>query len=93
MISKIIFLSQGYTTILKLLFTCQVLKMLDKLTQPLQALTHLTTTHRRQDTATTFGHLMRIQHTCPCCCDTLLCHMRLGGSYWRCSSCRQEMPA
>jgi hypothetical protein len=41
-------MSQGYTSILKLLFTCQVLKMLDKLTKPLQALTHLTTSAGRQ---------------------------------------------
>ena len=91
-LSKFIFIRQGYTTILKLLFTCQVLKMLDKLTKPLQALTQLTTSHSRQDTATTFGQSTMIQHTCPCCCDTLLGHMRLGGLYWRCCSCRQEMP-
>lgn len=53
--------------------------MLDKLTKALQALTHRTTSHRRQDTATTFGQSMMIHHSCPCCCDILLRHMRLEG--------------
>ncbi|KAF3886830.1 hypothetical protein DA73_0400016060 [Tolypothrix bouteillei VB521301] len=29
---------------------------------------------------------------CPCCSYTLLRHMGLGGIYWRCSHCYQEMP-
>jgi ribosomal protein L37AE/L43A len=78
-------------SILKLLFT-QIKKMLANLTKPLHALSHRTTAHSRQDTGTTLGQSMMIKHNCPCCSDTLLRHMRLGGLYWRCSSCNQEMP-
>ncbi|HEY9740199.1 MAG TPA: hypothetical protein V6C90_06880 [Coleofasciculaceae cyanobacterium] len=66
--------------------------MLDKLTKPLEALTQLTASQSRQDTAITLGRSMIIQHNCPCCSDILLRHMRLGGLYWQCSSCHQEMP-
>jgi ribosomal protein L37AE/L43A len=37
-------------------------------------------------------HSMMSKHTCPCCSYTLLRHLRLGGLYWRCSHCYQEMP-
>jgi ribosomal protein L37AE/L43A len=33
------------------------------------------------------------RHTCPCCLYILLRHLGLGGLYWRCSHCYQEMPA
>jgi ribosomal protein L37AE/L43A len=66
--------------------------MLAKLTKPLQGLTYLTTDQSRQDEAKTLGQSMMTKHTCPCCSETLLCHMRLGGLYWRCSYCHQEMP-
>jgi hypothetical protein len=77
--------------ILKLLFT-QGKKMLAKLTNPRQALTSLTTRYSLQKTATAIKQSRMIKHPCPCCSDTLLCHMRMGGLYWRCSSCYQEMP-
>jgi ribosomal protein L37AE/L43A len=32
------------------------------------------------------------QHSCPCCSNILLRHMRLGTLYWRCSHCHQAMP-
>lgn len=43
-------------------------------------------------TSITVGQSMNSAHTCPCCSDTLLCHIRLGKLYWRCSHCYQEMP-
>lgn len=36
---------------------------------------------------------MTNQDTCPCCSYVLLRHIRLGGLYWRCSHCYEEMPA
>ncbi|NJK48138.1 hypothetical protein HC931_08090 [Candidatus Gracilibacteria bacterium] len=36
--------------------------------------------------------LMLSKHICPCCSYTLLRHIRLGGLYWCCSHCHQEMP-
>ncbi|PZV19326.1 MAG: hypothetical protein DCF22_00135 [Leptolyngbya sp.] len=35
---------------------------------------------------------MNARHTCPCCSRILLRHMRLGGLYWRCDHCREDMP-
>lgn len=35
---------------------------------------------------------MMSRQTCPCCSNTLVRHMRLGGQYLRCSDCYQEMP-
>ena len=66
--------------------------MRTKFTKSVQVLTHLTTGRRQEDTAIDPGQLMIIKPTCPCCSDTLLCHIRLGGRYWRCCSCHQEMP-
>ena len=31
-------------------------------------------------------------HYCPCCKDTLLCHISHNHVYWFCPTCRQEMP-
>ena len=31
-------------------------------------------------------------HTCPCCSESLLLHVRHNTIYWYCSHCRQEMP-
>ena len=31
-------------------------------------------------------------NTCPCCGGSLLRHIRHGGLYWFCVSCRQEVP-
>lgn len=31
-------------------------------------------------------------HTCPCCSNSLLRHVRHNSLYWYCSHCRQEMP-
>jgi hypothetical protein len=36
---------------------------------------------------------MMSKSTCLCCSYALLRHMRLGGLYWRCGHCYQEMPA
>ncbi len=33
-----------------------------------------------------------LSHTCPCCSDTLLRHIRTGEVYWFCRHCYQEMP-
>ena len=92
-ISNIKFLCQENTTILKLLFT-QVKKMLTNLTlsKPLQEVTYPITGHAHQHEAKTVGQLMMMKHTCPCCSDTLLSHIRFGEIYWRCSYCHQEMP-
>jgi hypothetical protein len=35
---------------------------------------------------------MNSRQNCPCCSRLLLRHMRLGGLYWRCSSCYDAMP-
>ncbi len=35
---------------------------------------------------------MKVSNQCPCCNGSLLHHIRPGGSYWFCSTCRQEMP-
>ncbi|OKH32816.1 hypothetical protein NIES2119_24860 [[Phormidium ambiguum] IAM M-71] len=40
----------------------------------------------------TIDHCMHEHHTCLCCSNILLRHIRLGGIYWRCSHCYQEMP-
>ncbi|BAZ66548.1 MAG: hypothetical protein KME28_11025 [Pelatocladus maniniholoensis HA4357-MV3] len=58
-----------------------------------QALTHFTTDNSQANTATYIWESMQSKHTCPCCSYTLLCHIRLGGIYWRCGHCYQEMPA
>ncbi|AFZ34085.1 pentapeptide repeat protein [Stanieria cyanosphaera PCC 7437] len=39
------------------------------------------------------NYSMTSQQICPCCSYTLLRHLRLGGLYWHCSHCYQEMPA
>ena len=31
-------------------------------------------------------------HTCPCCSESLLRHVRHSTIYWYCSHCHQEMP-
>lgn len=31
-------------------------------------------------------------HSCPCCSDRLLMHVRHSGVYWFCRHCWQEMP-
>ena len=33
-----------------------------------------------------------MMHYCPCCRDTLLCHISHNHVYWFCPSCWQEMP-
>lgn len=63
------------------------------LKKPLQVLTHLTTGHRLWKANSIMDFSMMSHHTCPCCSYTLLRHIRLGGLYWRCSHCYQEMPA
>jgi len=40
----------------------------------------------------TIAQSMMRRHTCICCSDTLLRHVRSGEVYWRCSHCYQEMP-
>ncbi|BAU66358.1 pentapeptide repeat protein [Stanieria sp. NIES-3757] len=51
-------------------------------------------TGKSQDDAVVYPrYSMMSQHTCPCCSYLLLRHLRLGGLYWRCSHCYQEMPA
>lgn len=35
---------------------------------------------------------MSDRQTCLCCSNPLVRHIRLGGIYWRCSHCYQEMP-
>ncbi|MBE9229861.1 hypothetical protein IQ264_31140 [Phormidium sp. LEGE 05292] len=40
----------------------------------------------------TIDKSMSDRHTCLCCSNTLLRHIRSGGIYWRCSHCYQEMP-
>ncbi len=49
-------------------------------------------TGNEESTAIHTRHSMMSKHTCPCCSYTLLRHLRLGGLYWRCSHCYQEMP-
>jgi ribosomal protein L37AE/L43A len=49
-------------------------------------------TGKKESTAIHSRHSMMSKHTCPCCSYTLLRHLRLGGLYWRCSHCYQEMP-
>ncbi|MER3493431.1 MAG: hypothetical protein C4323_14530 [Mastigocladus sp. ERB_26_2] len=57
-----------------------------------QALTHLTTGNSQEKTGTYIWESVLGKHTCPCCSYILLSHIRLGGIYWRCSHCYQEMP-
>ncbi|WP_190474703.1 MULTISPECIES: hypothetical protein [Oscillatoriales] len=52
----------------------------------------LTTVGRQPTISTTIGQSTLARYTCLCCSDVLLRHIRLGGIYWRCSSCYQEMP-
>ncbi|HBB36266.1 MAG TPA: hypothetical protein DDZ80_13405 [Cyanobacteria bacterium UBA8803] len=66
--------------------------MVAKLTKSIQSVAYLTAGPRRLDKAKTLGKLIVIKHTCPCCSETLLRHIRFGGIYWRCSYCHQEMP-
>ncbi|MFB2935876.1 hypothetical protein ACE1B6_11540 [Aerosakkonemataceae cyanobacterium BLCC-F154] len=40
----------------------------------------------------TIDQSMHEHHTCLCCSNILLRHIRIGGIYWRCSHCYQEMP-
>lgn len=35
---------------------------------------------------------MDLMHTCPCCGNFLLRHLRSQGIYWFCPHCYQEMP-
>ncbi len=32
------------------------------------------------------------QHSCPFCAYNLLCHVRSGNLYWRCSHCHELIP-
>jgi ribosomal protein L37AE/L43A len=57
-----------------------------------QSLTHPTTDNSQGNRTTYTSQSMWTKHSCPCCSYTLLRHMRLGGLYWRCSHCYQEMP-
>jgi ribosomal protein L37AE/L43A len=49
-------------------------------------------TENTESTAMHTRQPMMSKHACPCCSYTLLRHLRLGGLYWRCSHCYQEMP-
>jgi ribosomal protein L37AE/L43A len=40
----------------------------------------------------TTNQSMSARETCLCCSNSLVRHIRLGGIYWRCSHCYQEMP-
>ncbi|MGA9380112.1 MAG: hypothetical protein WBV73_15215 [Phormidium sp.] len=40
----------------------------------------------------TTAQSMHEHHTCLCCSNILLRHIRSGRIYWRCSHCYQEMP-
>lgn len=54
--------------------------------------TNLTKGYSQRHTVISFQQPMMSKHNCPCCSYTLLRHIRLGGLYWRCSHCYQEMP-
>ncbi len=70
----------------------QIKKMQVLLKRSSQALTHPTIGNSQGNTAIYIWQSMMSKHTCPCCSYTLLRHIRLGGIYWRCSHCYQEMP-
>jgi ribosomal protein L37AE/L43A len=53
---------------------------------------HISIHSTQKYVSTAVTQAMAGRHTCPCCCSTLLRHMRSGEIYWRCSSCYQEMP-
>ncbi len=36
---------------------------------------------------------MNSRHTCLCCSNVLVRHIRLGVIYWRCGCCHTDMPA
>ncbi|BAY42803.1 pentapeptide repeat protein [Scytonema sp. HK-05] len=57
-----------------------------------QLLTHSITDNNQGNTTTYTWLPMWSQHRCPCCSYGLLRHMSVGGIYWRCSHCYQEMP-
>ncbi|HCF30121.1 MAG TPA: hypothetical protein DEV81_23630 [Cyanobacteria bacterium UBA11049] len=78
--------------ILKLVFTDRVFQMQALLTEPIQVLTYLITGYSQRQIAIGIRQSMTSKHNCPCCSNTLLRHIRLGGLYWRCSRCYQEMP-
>lgn len=43
-------------------------------------------------TKITTDQSMISQYTCPCCSHVLLRHVRVGGLYWHCRHCYEEMP-
>jgi ribosomal protein L37AE/L43A len=58
------------------------------LTKPYKLTVHLIAGNGKRYLSKSLNH----SHTCPCCSYPLLSHIRLGGQYWRCSHCYQEMP-
>ncbi|MBW4580523.1 MAG: hypothetical protein KME42_13240 [Tildeniella nuda ZEHNDER 1965/U140] len=63
------------------------------LTNPVLWSNHLMPDRSRQLLETNvMRRSLRGRHTCPLCSTALLRHMRLGGLYWRCSHCNDEMP-
>lgn len=47
---------------------------------------------QRRSIIHTMNQSMSDRHSCLCCSNTLLRHIRIGGIYWRCNHCYQEMP-
>ncbi|MFB2896273.1 hypothetical protein ACE1CI_25465 [Aerosakkonemataceae cyanobacterium BLCC-F50] len=66
--------------------------MLALLTTPIASPLDLINGGQRRSISPTMNQSMRDRHTCLCCSNSLLRHIRLGGIYWRCSHCYQEMP-
>ncbi|MCY7390343.1 MAG: hypothetical protein LH647_02220 [Leptolyngbyaceae cyanobacterium CAN_BIN12] len=55
--------------------------------------THLKLDRSQQLSSTTaIDHSMNTRRTCPCCSRVLLRHVRLGGLYWHCDHCYEDMP-
>jgi|GEM_PF-2681916 len=68
-----------------------VLKMQPFLVESSQGLDYKAASNSQESLAAVARHSLIGIYTCPCCSDTLLRHIRLGGIYWRCSHCHQEM--
>lgn len=68
----------------------EIFKMLAFITVPLRLTSQLM---RDRISSKVLDQSMTNQHTCPCCSYILLRHIRLGGLYWRCHHCHEEMPA
>ncbi len=69
-----------------------VLEMEVSLTPQVQIPFLLTNSYSRWTLSTPRAQGMESRHICLCCSNTLLRHIRLGGLYWRCSHCYEEMP-